>query len=211
MREQGKRRDFMRYFGYICPKCGKSVLEGRSKFALHSAAARVGCECGKSELRIEVEEGRARLYVPCGICGSEHRAECDAQQLMEGNGIGLACPDCRQLCCYAGEEHRVARALQELELLALKEKNHEKDENPETFSDNVIMYEVLSELKEIAGRKGGISCGCGSERWRMEVRRASVDLACADCGAKLRIPAGTDEDLDALCCHMKLTIPGKKD
>ena len=65
--------------------------------------------------------------------------------------------------------------------------------------------------KEIAARKGGISCGCGSERWRMEVRRASVDLACADCGAKLRIPAGTDEDLDELCCHMKLMIPGKKD
>ena len=33
---------------------------------------------------------------------------------------------------------------------------------------------------------------------------------CADCGAKLRIPAGTDEDLDELCCHMKLVIPGKK-
>ena len=27
-----------------------------------------------------------------------------------------------------------------------------------------------------------------------------------DCGAKLRIPAATDEDLDRRCCRMKLQI-----
>jgi hypothetical protein len=43
----------------------------------------------------------------------------------------------------------------------------------------------------------------------MEVRRSAVDLVCQSCGAKLRIPATTDEDLDALCCHLKLVIPGK--
>ena len=30
-----------------------------------------------------------------------------------------------------------------------------------------------------------------------------------DCGAKLRIGAATDEDLDRLCCRMTLTIPGR--
>ncbi len=201
----------MRYFGYICPKCGKSVLQGRSAFSLQAAAARVGCECGKSELRIELDRDRARLYVPCGVCDAEHTAECSRDQLLGGSGIALACPDCHQHCCYVGEENRVIRALQELELVVLKEKSQGGEEaTPETFSDNVIMYEVLSELKEIAARKGGISCGCGSSRWRMEVRRASVDLICADCGAKLRIPAATDEDLDQLCCRMKLQIPGRK-
>ena len=39
--------------------------------------------------------------------------------------------------------------------------------------------------------------------------RAAVDLVCRDCGAKLRIPAATDRDLDDLCCHMKLVIPGR--
>ena len=201
----------MRYFGYICPKCGKSVLEGRSTFSLQAAAARVGCECGKSELRIELDRDRVRLYVPCGVCGAEHTAECSSEQLLSGGGIALACPDCHQLCCYVGEENRVIRALQELELVVMKEKNQKgEEETPEAFSDNVIMYEVLSELKEIAARPQGISCACGGARWRMEVRRASVDLICADCGAKLRIPAATDEDLDQLCCRMKLQIPGRK-
>ena len=81
---------------------------------------------------------------------------------------------------------------------------------PEAFTDTVIMYEVLSELKEIAARPRGITCACGSERYRMQVRPAAVDLICEDCGAKLRIGAATDEDLDRLCCRMTLQIPGKK-
>ena len=73
------------------------------------------------------------------------------------------------------------------------------------------MYEVLSELKDIASRAHGITCGCGSEDYGMEIRRSAVDLICRRCGAKLRLPAATDRDLDDLCCHMKLRIPGRKD
>ena len=71
------------------------------------------------------------------------------------------------------------------------------------------MYEILSELRDIAVRPGGITCSCGSGRYGMEIRRSAVDLICRDCGAKLRIPAATDQDLDDLCCHMKLVLPGK--
>jgi hypothetical protein len=70
------------------------------------------------------------------------------------------------------------------------------------------MYEVLSELKDMAAR-GGIGCSCGSKRWSMQVGRGAVDILCADCGGRLRIPAATDEDLDRLCCHMKLEIHGR--
>ena len=84
----------------------------------------------------------------------------------------------------------------------------EKAEDPEAFTDNIIMYEVLSELKDIAAR-GGIRCRCGSTRYGIQVHRDSVDLCCQDCGGKLRRPAATDEDLDRLCCQMTLTIPGR--
>lgn len=43
----------------------------------------------------------------------------------------------------------------------------------------------------------------------MEIRRDAVELVCRDCGARLRLSAATDRDLDDLCCHMKLVIPGK--
>ena len=65
-------------------------------------------------------------------------------------------------------------------------------------------------LKDIAARPDGITCSCGSRRYSMEIRRDAVELVCRDCGARLRLSAATDRDLDDLCCHMKLVIPGKQ-
>ena len=196
----------MRSFGYICPSCGKAVLHSRSVFALNAAAARMECECGKEALTAETDGLRFRLNVPCGVCGGHHQAECDAGALLHGRGIGLACPAKQELCCYIGEETQVRKAMEGLALRVAKEKAGPD----EAFTDNVIMYEILSELKDIAARPDGITCACGSERYRMQVRPAAVDLICEDCGAKLRIGAATDEDLDRLCCRMTLQIPGKK-
>ena len=195
----------MRFFGYICPRCGKAVMAPRSVFALSAAAARIECECGKAEMDIETDGRRFRLTVPCGLCGEAHTAECGAEQVLRGRGIGLACPEKQQICCYVGEEAEVRRNMEELAVRAEKEKSGE----PEAFTDNVIMYEVLSELKDIASR-GGISCSCGSKEYGIRVRRAAVDLECRRCGARLRLPAATDEDLDRLCCQMTLTIRGRE-
>lgn len=190
-----------RSFGYLCPHCKKPVLGQRTRFALAAAAARIECACGKSELRAETDGLRYRLWVPCGLCGQTHQAEVSGEALLEGRGIGLACPKTKQLCCYVGDEVQVDKAMQELELRVQKDSS----EDAEAFTDNVIMYEVLSELKDIASR-GGISCTCGCKQYSIAVHRGAVDLICKDCGGKLRLPAATDEDLDSLCCQMKLTI-----
>ena len=172
----------MRSFGYICPACGKAVLHSRSVFALNAAAARMECECGKEALTAETDGLRFRLNVPCGVCGGHHQAECDAGALLHGRGIGLACPVKQELCCYIGEEAQVRKAMEGLALRVAKEKAGPD----EAFTDNVIMYE-----------------------YAMQVRRGAVDLTCAKCGGRLRLPAATDSDLDDLCCRMTLTIPGR--
>ena len=201
-------KEEMRAVGYLCPKCGAKVSALRSRFSLAASGANVACECGKSELQIDFNGEKFRVSVPCGVCGGEHLAECGAQALLAGEGVGLACPETSELCCFIGEEQAVERALEQLSIAA--EKRAAQGDAPETFTDSVIMYEVLSELKEIAARPHGITCACGSERWRMEVRPTTVDLICLDCGAKLRLGAATDEDLDRLCCRMTLQIPGKR-
>ena len=178
-------KEKMRTIGYLCPRCRKPVMQQRSRFALAASGAIVQC-----------------------VCGGEHLAERSAERLLDGEGIGLACPETSELCCFIGEEYAVERALEQLQITA--EKQSAQGDAPEAFTDTVIMYEVLSELKEIAARPRGITCACGSERYRMQVRPAAVDLICEDCGAKLRIGAATDEDLDRLCCRMTLQIPGKK-
>ena len=192
-----------RSFGYICPACGRANFHTRSVFALTAAAARMECECGKEALEVQTDGTKFRLWVPCGLCGETHQAEVSSEAMLDGRGVGLACPKTKQLCCYIGQQAQVEKAMQELELRAEKD----RCETPEAFTDNVIMYEVLSELKDIAAR-GGISCTCGCREYSIAVHRGAVDLICKDCGGKLRLPAATDEDLDRLCCQMKLTIHG---
>ena len=198
-------REEMRTFGYLCPKCKKPVQKARSVFALEAAGAEVECSCEGSALRAVFDGERYRLQVPCGICGENHTALCTPAQVLEG-ASALACTKTKQFCCFIGPEGTVEKQLRELSILAEKERRGDGG----AFSDNVIMYEVLSELKDIAARPGGLTCGCGSHSIRMEIRRSAVDLICADCGAKLRIPAATDQDLDGLCCRMKLVLPGRK-
>ena len=193
-----------RSFGYICPKCGRAVMARHSAFSLAAAAAHIECPCGQSDMLIETDGSRFRLWVPCGLCGETHQAECSADAVLRGRGIGLACPKTRQICCYVGQEDQVSAQMEQLAVRAAKE----KAEDPEAFTDNIIMYEVLSELKDIAAR-GGIACACGSREYTMQVRRGAVDLTCAKCGGRLRLPAATDSDLDDLCCRMTLTIPGR--
>ena len=194
-----------RAFGYICPACGKGVYAERTEFALHAAAVAVVCDCGKSELTAETDGRTFRITTPCGVCGEEHRAEVSVEKILRGEGVGLACPEKKQLCCYIGDVYRVESALRELETTVQKSKDGEED----TFVDSVIMYEVLSELRDIAARDG-ISCTCGAKGCSMEIHGTSVDLICNECGGRLRIGASTDEDLDRLCCHYTLTIKGGK-
>lgn len=194
----------MRTFGYLCPKCGKTVMGARSVFALEASDAEIECDCGGSVLRTKFDGERYQVFVPCGLCGEVHRAVCPPDRVLRG-GTALGCAKTKQFCCFIGPEGTVEQRLRELAILAEKEKREEN----EAFSDQVIMYEILSELRDIASRPGGVTCACGSGRYGMEIRRSSVDLICRDCGAKLRIPAATDRDLDDLCCHMKLVLPGK--
>ena len=198
----------MRTFGYLCPKCGKPVMGTRSIFALEAADAEIICDCGESVLQTEFDGEKYKVYVPCGICGETHMAVCPPERILKG-ATALGCAKTKQFCCFIGDEGTVEKNLRELVILAEKEKQQKDSEDPEAFVDNVIMYEVLSELKDIAAREKGITCACGSRRYGMEIRRSAVDLVCRDCGAKLRVPAATDRDLDDLCCHMKLVIPGR--
>ena len=115
----------MRTLGYICPSCGKAVLADRTRFALAAAAAGVVCDCGHSELTAEPSARAYRVTVPCGVCGGEHRAEAPAEQVLHGSGVGLACPETKQLCCYIGDVCRVESALRDLEIAVEKKKDGE--------------------------------------------------------------------------------------
>lgn len=207
-----------RTLAWICPNCRQSVVVERTAFALTAAQSRLPCPCGKSELKVDPAEDHFRLTVPCVTCGKEHTVTCSQDAFLNKRAIALSCSASGLDCLYVGEEEAVYAALRRLELAAdrlpqKKEAGEEggEEEEPSAFLNPVIMEEVLGELRDIARREKGITCECGSARWRLKVGYSAVDLTCGDCGATLRLPAATDSDLDDLCCKTRLVIKGRKE
>lgn len=190
---------------YLCPACGQSVAVERTAFQLAASANELPCPCGKSALRVELEGDRARLSVPCRFCGTDHTVTCPAQALLQEKVLAFSCAASGLDCCYVGEEGPVFAALKRLEEAA--DKLAPKDAQTGAFLDDLVMHEVLSELREIA-RRDGISCTCGSRQWKLQVNYSSIDLFCAQCGGAMRLPAATASDIDDICCKTKLVIRG---
>ncbi len=199
-----------RTIGYICPVCGKAVVVERTAFQLTASDSVLPCPCGKSELTITQMGDRCELTVPCLFCARDHRVSCSNEALLHQRLLALSCSASGLACCYIGEEGPVFQAMEKLEGAVDKLRLDDEMDSRGVFLDQVVMEEVLSEVKDIAGR-GGISCGCGSKEYGVKVGYSSVDLVCARCGATLRLPAATTEDLDDLCARYTLTIPGKRE
>ena len=153
----------MRTLGYLCPKCGAPVMGARSVFALEASDAEIECPCGGSVLHTRYDGQNFRLLVPCGVCGETHEAVCPPERMLHG-ATALSCPDSGQFCCFVGDEGTVEHHLREAGIAISKEKAQENSGEAEAFTDNVIMYEFLSELRDIAARPDGITCACGSRR-----------------------------------------------
>lgn len=198
-----------RTIGYICPVCGQAVIAQRTAFQLAAGDSALPCPCGKSELRFTQLGDRCEVTVPCLLCARDHTAVCANGALLHQELLALSCPRSGLGCCYIGEEGRVFRAMERLEQAVDKLRADDEAERRGAFLNDEVMAEVMAELRDIAQR-GGVSCGCGSTDYGVKVGYAAVDVVCAACGAALRLPAATPDDLDALCARYTVTIPGKK-
>ena len=194
-----------RTLAYICPSCHQSVIVERSVFQLAASANELPCPCGKSALKVEMMGDRVKLTVPCLFCKTEHTVTCPTHAFLHEKALAFSCSASGLDCCYVGEEGPVFAAVRRLEE-AVDKLEHDAGEKG-AFLDELVMHEVLSELKEIAQR-GGVSCTCGSGEWRLQVNYSSVDLICGRCGRAMRIPAATASDIEDICCKDRLIIRG---
>lgn len=195
-----------RTLAYLCPKCKQTVVVEQTVFRLAAAPSKLPCPCGGSALQVEMEADHVDLTVPCSYCGEDHHVRCPAHAFLHEKALAFSCKATGLDCLYVGEEGPVFQAVRRLEEAAAK--MAEKPEGDGSFLNETIMAEVLGELRDIAGR-GGIRCLCGSKNYKVKVLYSAVELTCADCGAKLRLPAATGEDLEDLCCRYTLTIGGR--
>ncbi|MEG1395639.1 MAG: hypothetical protein RSC82_01580 [Oscillospiraceae bacterium] len=198
--------DKNRTIGYICPKCHQSVLMERNEFQLMSGPVELSCPCGGSAVTVSPEGDHVTLTVPCLYCGQDHTVSCSSRAFLTQKALAFSCLASGLDCCYVGEAKPVFEAMARLEEAADKLDDTATEQG--AFLDEFMMHEVLSELKEIAGRDG-VSCTCGSHKWTLKIGYSALDLTCTDCGGTLRIPAATASDLDDICCKNKLVIKGK--
>ena len=143
-----------RTLAYICPKCKQSVVVERSVFRLAAGPDKLPCPCGGSALNVEMEADHADLTVPCAYCGEDHHVRCPVHALLHEKALAFSCKATGLDCLYVGEEDMVFRAVRRLEdaVVQMQEKPGEKG----AFLNEIIMEEVLGELKDIAAR-GGVS------------------------------------------------------
>lgn len=198
----------LRSFSYICPKCRQTVIAQRSTFSLAAGNCKIPCPCGSSTLYIENMGSMYHLSVPCVACGRNHDVSCPQEALLRRKAVALTCKSTGFDSCVVGDEAAVFSAARRMEESA-DALSDNREASKEGFLNSVVMQEVLSEVKEIAQRDG-ISCSCGSKRWSLDVRYASIVLRCADCKGELKIPAAADIDIENICCQYSLVIRGKK-
>ena len=198
--------DKKRYLSYICPQCRQSVIVERDLFTLAAAPNRIKCPCGKSELTVDFQPDLVHMTVPCVFCGRDHKVACPSSAFAQEKALAFSCSASGLDCCYVGEEGPVYAATARLEQAL--DRVDENAEERGTFLNPIVMEEVLSEIKDIAVR-GGISCACGSKNWTFQLNYSSVDLMCTQCGAQVRIPAATDNDIEDICCKTNIIIRGK--
>lgn len=201
--------DAKRTIGYLCPVCGNAVIVERTVFRMLAGSDRLPCPCGKSELVLEQQGDHCEVTVPCVFCARDHRVACSNEALAGEKLLTLTCNTSGLGCCCVGEEEPVFRAMEKLEQAVDKLRLDEKQDSRGAFLDEVVMAEVLGEVKDIAAR-GGIRCGCGSSDYGIKVGYSSVELVCARCGGTLRLEAATPDDIDGVCARYTLTIPGKE-
>lgn len=141
-----------RTLAYICPACRQSVIVERDLFSLAAATAHIKCPCGRSELRVEFVDDHVDLEVPCLFCGREHRVSCSTHAFLHQKALAFSCAASGLDCCYVGEEGPVFAATARLERAADKLKEEQAAEEKAAFLDEIVMHEVLSEVKDIAAR-----------------------------------------------------------
>jgi len=131
---------------------------------------------------------------------------CSTHAFIREKALAFSCATSGLDCCYVGEEGPVYAATARLEQ-AMDQVEEESDEHG-MFLNEVVMQEVLEEIRDIA-RRGGVSCACGSKRWSFQLQYSAVELSCSECGAQMRIPAATADDIDDICCKTSILIRGK--
>lgn len=149
-KEAYERRTEKNGFAYLCPACGQSVIVERSVFQLAASHNHLPCPCGKSAVEVELTGDRAKLEVPCPVLRQKPYRHLLGPGFSAPAGAGLF------LCRFRAELLHRGRGAGRFSRGAPPGGDGGQAAGQRSqggrVPGEVIMQEVLSELKEIAGQ-----------------------------------------------------------
>ena len=157
--------DAKRSIAFLCPVCRQPVILERTVFQMAASGSRLPCPCGKSALTVSLMGDQVRLTVPCLFCEQEHTVSCSTAAFLQEKTLAFSCANSGLDCCYVGEEASVFAAMRRLEETVDVLESEAGAQG--TFLNDLVMKEILGELRDI-GRRGGISCTCGCMEWKLK-------------------------------------------
>jgi hypothetical protein len=196
-----------RSIAFLCPVCRQSVIAERTTFQIAAGPMKVPCPCGHSAVHIDMEGVNCILTVPCAVCRKDHHVSCSAHAFLHEKTLGFSCSASGLDCCYVGEEDAVFAAMSRLEDAMNQFESTALGQG--AFLNEIVMHEVLSEVKDIMARDG-VKCECGEKTQSVSINFSSVDITCKTCGAAMRIPAATASDVEDICCKNTLVLHKKR-
>ena len=144
--------DAKRSIAFLCPVCRQPVILERTVFQLAASGSRLPCPCGKSALTVSLMGDQVRLTVPCLFCEQEHTVSCSTAAFLQEKTLAFSCANSGLDCCYVGEEASVFAAMRRLEETVDVLESEAGAQG--TFLNDLVMEEILGELRDI-GRRGG--------------------------------------------------------
>ena len=148
--------DAKRSIAFLCPVCRQSVILERTVFQLAASGSRLPCPCGKSALTVSLMGDQVRLTVPCLFCEQEHIVSCSTAAFLQEKTLAFSCANSGLDCCYVGEEASVFAAMRRLEETVDVLESEAGAQG--TFLNDLVMEEILGELRDIGRRNQNIVC-----------------------------------------------------
>ncbi len=194
---------------YKCPICGEIQKYDLNVFSFSgNKAVILSCKCKKSYITITVgKQFKYTLSSPCIACNEFHKFETSAKTFWNSDIICFTCPALEADLFYSGDIDKINQECidynDETELIM----NQLGFDNLE--EENPFVTSIADYLKSLSSKKL-IGCNCTCNDIKMQVFFDRVEMLCSSCLTKTVIEASSNDDLENIKKHKKLTLKRAK-
>ena len=205
--------------GYKCPSCGGTVLGPDGFFSLSGDLFRLKCDCEEgSEVCITRAGGKAKISVPCILCGENHSFTINENGTFSPL-VALSCRVSGLEIGFIGTKEDIENGMKKTDRLLKNAVEENGFDSVDAFLcakraakkeaeglDNEEMTALMTVLAEL-NDEGDITCHCGKcDDPNVEITSDEVLISCPVCNASGRIPLVKVRDPYALSEIMRIEL-----